>query len=139
MVEAAQGRTQGPPRIHGEASEFVGKSAEVAEWQTRRSQKPMSARTCGFDSRSRHHVGLTTGCGGTVTVLLIGRLKAELSRNPILPMLRALGSAADPFLRFAKEGAMTSPLVSETAAPAWLWFCRRLQFLQQLAELLGAG
>src|SRR5438067_6300495 len=28
--------------------------AEVAEWQTRRSQKPMSARTCGFDSRSRH-------------------------------------------------------------------------------------
>src|ERR1700693_4684554 len=23
-------------------------------WQTRRSQKPMSARTCGFDSRSRH-------------------------------------------------------------------------------------
>jgi hypothetical protein len=26
-------------------------------WQTRRSQKPMSARTFGFDSRSRHQVG----------------------------------------------------------------------------------
>src|SRR5207247_10452511 len=26
--------------------------------QTRRSPKPMSARTCGFDSRSRHHVGI---------------------------------------------------------------------------------
>jgi hypothetical protein len=33
-------------------------SAEVAEWQTRRSQKPMSARTCGFDSRSRHQIEL---------------------------------------------------------------------------------
>src|SRR5438309_2556413 len=28
--------------------------AEVAEWQTRRSQKPMRATSCGFDSRSRH-------------------------------------------------------------------------------------
>src|SRR5438132_3991175 len=28
-------------------------------WQTRRSQKPMSARTSGFDSRSRHHAGVT--------------------------------------------------------------------------------
>src|SRR6266851_9011221 len=29
--------------------------AEVAEWQTRLSQKPMRATSCGFDSRSRHH------------------------------------------------------------------------------------
>src|SRR5229473_3189470 len=32
--------------------------AEVAEWQTRRSQKPMRATSCGFDSRSRHQAAL---------------------------------------------------------------------------------
>jgi hypothetical protein len=31
--------------------------AEVAEWQTRWSQKPLGASPCGFDSHLRHHVG----------------------------------------------------------------------------------
>gem|GEM_PF-6095845 len=29
--------------------------AEVAEWQTRRIQNPLSLRTCGFDSHLRYH------------------------------------------------------------------------------------
>ena len=28
--------------------------AEVAEWQTRRSQTPLIARSCGFESHLRH-------------------------------------------------------------------------------------
>lgn len=35
--------------------------AEVAEWQTRRSQKPLRATSCGFDSHLRyHHTSLDT-------------------------------------------------------------------------------
>ena len=30
-------------------------SAGVAEWQTRRTQNPLVARPCGFDSLLRHH------------------------------------------------------------------------------------
>jgi len=30
------------------------RDAEVAEWQTRRSQKPLRATSCGFDSHLRH-------------------------------------------------------------------------------------
>jgi hypothetical protein len=30
--------------------------AEVAEWQTRRSQTPLPARACGFDSHLRHYL-----------------------------------------------------------------------------------
>ena len=30
--------------------------AEVAEWQTRWSQKPLRATSCGFDSLPRHHL-----------------------------------------------------------------------------------
>src|SRR5438132_14235259 len=44
-------------------------------WQTRRSQKPMSARTSGFDSRSRHHAGVTAAAAWRVTA----------SRSPRLP------------------------------------------------------
>src|SRR5208282_3609136 len=33
----------------------VSSSAEVAEWQTQRTQNPPWATTCGFKSRSRHH------------------------------------------------------------------------------------
>src|SRR5262245_29859926 len=33
----------------------TARDAEVAEWQTRRSQKPLRATSCGFDSRLRHH------------------------------------------------------------------------------------
>src|SRR5712692_7614324 len=35
----------------------VGAAPRWRNRQTRRSQKPMSARTCEFDSRSRHHSG----------------------------------------------------------------------------------
>ena len=30
--------------------------AGVAEWQTRRTQNPLVARPCGFDSLLRHHI-----------------------------------------------------------------------------------
>jgi hypothetical protein len=33
--------------------------AEVAEWQTRRSQKPLSSRACGFESHLRYSDGST--------------------------------------------------------------------------------
>jgi hypothetical protein len=32
-----------------------GAQAEVAEWQTRRSQTPLRATSSGFESRLRHH------------------------------------------------------------------------------------
>src|SRR5439155_15098118 len=41
---------------------WSGPPGSAPRWrnrQTRRSQKPMSARTSGFDSRSRHHGGRT--------------------------------------------------------------------------------
>src|SRR5262245_47671072 len=37
------------------------KLAEVAEWQTRRSQKPLGATPCGFDSRLRHQLARRDG------------------------------------------------------------------------------
>src|SRR5579859_5754065 len=40
---------------HHSASLAPRSEAEVAEWQTRRSQKPLGATPCGFDSRPRHH------------------------------------------------------------------------------------
>src|SRR5260370_15208760 len=41
--------------------------AEVAEWQTRRSQKPMRATSCGFDSRSRHQATLPAATPAATT------------------------------------------------------------------------
>ena len=38
---------------------MVASGAEVAEWQTRWSQKPLRATSCGFDSRSRHQLAKT--------------------------------------------------------------------------------
>ena len=34
---------------------LAGSRAEVAEWQTRRSQTPLRATSCGFESHLRHH------------------------------------------------------------------------------------
>ncbi len=39
----------------GKHSGFAGIFAEVVEWHTRRSQKPVTSRLCGFDSHLRHH------------------------------------------------------------------------------------
>ena len=36
---------------------FVDKKAEVAEWQTRRTQNPVHASECGFKSHLRHYIG----------------------------------------------------------------------------------
>src|ERR1700749_3528201 len=36
--------------------------ARMAEWQTRRPQKPLSERACGFESRSGHADPLTRMC-----------------------------------------------------------------------------
>ncbi len=54
--------------------------AGVAEWQTRRSQTPMPARACEFESHLRHQFELE---------LTRGRLVAR-SRNPIRVDLREL-------------------------------------------------
>src|SRR5712692_6730327 len=43
--------------------------AEVAEWQTRRSQKPMRATSCGFDSRSRHQAIRTRAVDVVIGIL----------------------------------------------------------------------
>ena len=34
--------------------EYLRKNAAVAEWQTRRTQNPLRATSCGFDSHQRH-------------------------------------------------------------------------------------
>ena len=59
LAEASLHRCNGvsdrlPDRLAVAALES-GFGAEVAEWQTRRSQKPLRATSCGFDSHLRHH------------------------------------------------------------------------------------
>ena len=56
------------PLLKGSAASTYTEStsellAEVAEWQTRRSQKPLRATSCGFDSHLRHHLIDDSGRG----------------------------------------------------------------------------
>ena len=44
-------------------SATMGARAEVAEWQTRRSQTPLRATSCGFESHLRYHAGVPVPCG----------------------------------------------------------------------------
>lgn len=66
--------------------------AEVAEWQTRRSQKPLPARAWGFDSPSRHQSSEFKSrlCyGAFLIVIMCGwtGLTATLTVTPKRPML----------------------------------------------------
>src|SRR4051794_2234356 len=48
MSRSSAAAIRRPPRIDAPP-------AQVAEWQTRRSQKPLSSRACGFESRPGHY------------------------------------------------------------------------------------
>src|SRR6185369_1736764 len=47
-------------------------SAEVAEWQTRRSQTPLRATSCGFESHLRHHDWQSIGSLSARTLVYTG-------------------------------------------------------------------
>jgi hypothetical protein len=65
---AQQGRHASPRRIVHSNAEDAGcrnmegglrySQAGVAEWQTRRTQNPLVARPCGFDSLLRHQLSI---------------------------------------------------------------------------------
>jgi hypothetical protein len=78
----------------------------VAEWQTRRSQKPMRATSCGFDSRSRHQYECRQLSGGQGSPRLPGVNDPD---NPTRPSrsLKLQSSGSAPVAGVALSGCLT--------------------------------